>query len=218
MHQFSTVNPDYFILKSIPAIPYTPLSPVRTPTPTHVLYNSSSTQSPLDSPFSTDMSLHSPEEALISKLKTDVTHSPTSHPLLTSFQPSSPSPCTADSASAPASKDKSFPTPLSPEITVSQTARTAVTGIAPLLPVNVDRSPLVFPSSPPALALSSPSSHLPYPTGSQHSPYQTPMFMQFRPYLNLSLPMTCLIMNMVLNYFLLLLLFREPIPHSYLLD
>jgi hypothetical protein len=35
-------------------------------------------------------------------------------------------------------------------------------------------SPLVLPSSPPAVALSSPWSQLLYPTGSQHSPYQTP--------------------------------------------
>ena len=49
----------------------------------------------------------------------------------------------------------------------------AVTSIAPVDAIT-SWSPLVLPSSPPAVALSSPSSQLLYPTALQHSPHQTP--------------------------------------------
>lgn len=171
MYLITSGNPDCFILKSIQAIPYTPLSPVRTPTPTHVLYNSSSMHSPSDSPFPTQASLDLPEDALVSKLRTIAASSSSSHPLLASFQPLSASPCAADTTSSSASKAELSPSsPPDLITTLSQPSSMAVASIAPVDAIS-SWSPLVLPSSPPAVALSSPSSQ---PTGSQHSPYLTP--------------------------------------------
>ena len=95
----------------------------------------------------------------------------------------------------------------------------AVAAIAPLLPVNVDSTmtpnnsitpspPLLSHSSPPAPTLS--LLHLSCYPQLVHIllPTKHLMSMQFRPYLNPTLSMTSWIMNMVLNYSLLFLLFE----------
>ena len=162
-----TTETHTFLDQSIQAIPYTPLSPIRTPTPTHVLCNTSSTNSPFDSPFAAQVSIPLPEEALLlPKSKTDDS---ASHPSLASFQPL----CVAGTTGI---SIESFP-PRSPPGLVSQASNMAT---APLLPV-ADIDSNVIPNgsltpphpiiSPPDLALPSPLPSLP---DSRTSPYQTP--------------------------------------------
>lgn len=148
-----------------------------------MLYNSSSTHSPLDSPFSTRVSSPSPEEALHSKLKTNVANTSTLiHPLIVSSQPLSPPSCATDTTTASTSKAESLP-PSPPG--------------APFLSVGVDDT--MFPdssvtslpslSSPPALALSSSPSQLLSPTWSHPSRCQIPPHVHAIPSLSQSYPL-----------------------------
>ena len=128
------INP--YCYKSIQSIPYTPLSPVRTPTPTHVPHNSSSTHSPLETPFSTP----SPDVALLSKSKTNDINSP-NYPFIAPLQPPSSLPSPMANASS-ARNAESFPP--SPPV------------IAPFLPAVVEGNAL---SSVPSQLLSPTWSH-----------------------------------------------------------
>ena len=197
------INSRLLHFKSIQAIPYTPLTPIQTPTPTHVL--SSSTHSPLDSPFSTKVASPLPGVAL----KTD---NNSTYPLLGPLQPPSPSPRAIANASA--SNAESFP--LSPPGLTNIAAPAA----APILPVSVDGtgipdssaislSPLIPLSSPSALALSSLPSQRLSPTLSHPSPYQTPPHVHAIPSLSQSYPL-----DDVLDYEHGLELLSPPSPLS----
>ncbi|KAF8807316.1 hypothetical protein BYT27DRAFT_6563978 [Phlegmacium glaucopus] len=189
-----TAENHVFLGEPIPSIPYTPLSPIRTPTPTHVLYNTPPMHSASGSPFSTEGFLPSPEEGLLPKLETNLT---TSH----SLQTPSPLQRPADRLSASANKGEWFPrSPQSPPGLGCSTSTMAVSGIAPLLPTNVDSTrtpnnsispfpPLLSPSLPPALTLSPPLSQLLSLTGSHASPYQTPPHVHAIPSLSQSYPL-----------------------------
>lgn len=117
-----------------------------------------------------------PEEALISKLKTEVTNTsiPT-QPLPASIQPPSPSP--ADTANASASKPESSPF-LPVGVDGAMILDTSVTSLPPLDDL----------SSPPALAPSSPSRSL-SPSWLHRSPYQTPPHIHAIPSLSQSYPL-----------------------------
>ena len=194
--------------KSIQSIPYTPLSPIRTPTPTHVLYNSSSTHSPLDSPSPTKVSSPLAKVALLSKSKTgDINVS--TYPLLEPLQPPSSSPCAMTNASA--SNTESF-LPSPPGL-----SNIAIPGVAPLLPVHVGGTRISDSSAtslPPIVPLSSPSalalpSQLLSPTWSHPSPYQTPPQVHAIPSLSQSYPL-----DDVLDYEHGLELLSPPSPLS----
>ena len=202
------INPDYFIFKSIQPIPYAPLSPIRTPTPTHVLYNSSSTHSPLETPLSTKVSSPLSEVALLSKSKTDDINTST-YPLMAPLQPPSSSPFAMANASA--SNVESFPPGL---------ADIAVPGVAPFMPVSVEGTripdssatslpPIIPPSSPSALAPSSFPTQLLSPTSPHPSPYQTPPHVHAIPSLSQSYPL-----DDVLDYEHGLELLSPPSPLS----
>jgi hypothetical protein len=170
-----------------------------------VLYNSPSTHSPLDSPFSLNISSPLPGVALRSKLKTDVTNSST-YPLLAPLQPQSPSSCAMANASA--SNAESFP-PFSPP----GLANIAVPGVAPFLPVSVDGTRIPDNSATSLHPLSSPSapalsSHPPQLL-SHPSPYQTPPHVHAIPSLSQSYPL-----DDVLDYEHGLELLSPPSPLS----
>ena len=190
-----------FHFKSIQPIPYTPLSPIRTPTPTH---NSSSTHSPLDS---TKVVSPLPDVALLSKFKADDINTSTYSLLAPSQPPSS-------LVNASASNAESFP-PLPPGL-----VNIAIPGIAPFPPVSVDCTrvpdssttslpPIIPYSSPSVLAHSSIPSQLLSPTGSHPSPYQTPPHVHAIPSLSQSYPL-----DDVLDYEHGLELLSPPSPLS----
>ena len=156
-----------------------------------MLYNSSSTHSPLDSPFSTKISSPTPGVALLSKSKSDAIDRSTC-PLLAPLQPPSPSPCALANASA--SNVESFP-PSPPDTRIPD-------GSATSLPLPVP------PSSPSALALSSLPSQLLSPTWSHPSPFQTPPHVHAIPSLSQSYPLE------VLDYEQGLELLSPPSPLS----
>ena len=194
---------DCFIFKPIQAVPYTPLTPIRTPTPTHVLYNSSSTHSPLDSHFSTKVSSPIPGVALLS---TDAINSST-YPLRAPLQLPSPAPCAPTNASA--SDVKSFP-PSPPGLANAAVPPVSVDGARIPDSSTTSLPPLVPLSSsstlPPPSSL---SSQLLSPTWSHRSPYQTPPHVHAIPSLSQSYPL-----DDVLDYEHGLELLSPPSPLS----
>ena len=145
-----------------------------------MLYNSSSTHSPLETPFSTRVSSPLHEEALLSNTN-DTNTATFTHPLLAS------SPCTADTASA--SKAASLPPGLE-NIAVPEAATFLPVGVdGNMIPDNSATPSLVSLSSPPALAPFSPPSQLLSPTSLHPSPYQTPPHVHVIPSLSQSYPL-----------------------------
>ena len=172
-----------------------------------MLYNSSSTHSPLDSPFSASPL---PGVALLSKLKTDDVTNSAAYPLLAPLEPPSPSPCAMANVSA--INAESLP-PSPPGL-----ANIAIPGVAPFLPVSVDGTRISDSSArslPPPIPLSSPSalvlssSQLLSPAWSHPSPYQTPPHVHAIPSLSQSYPL-----DDVLDYEHGLELLSPPSPLS----